>query len=180
MINNHKAPIKDSDGIIIEDGLFREWKIQLTMQITFISSLDTREIHTMDSKSDIIKITMGNEADDIIKELFESLIKRHQEELETKMKGSQFVFESVDLLYYSLHKTSLNRAGSYIDSSSCLKHKEANKDNECFKYAITVALNHKRIKNGPQRMSKIKPFIDQYKWKGIEIPSHSKDWKKFE
>ena len=67
------------------------------------------------------------------------------------MKGSQFVFESVDLLYYSLHKISLNRGGSYIDSPSWLKNKRAtinpkNKDNECFKYAITVALNHEKIK----------------------------------
>ena len=83
------------------------------------------------------------------------------------MKRSQFVFESVDLLCYSLHKTSLNRAGSYIDSPSWTKYKGAtlnpkNKDNECFKYAITVALNHERIKNDHQRISKIKPFIDQY------------------
>ena len=41
MINNHKAPMKNSDGIIIEDDLIREWIIQLTMQITFISSLGT-------------------------------------------------------------------------------------------------------------------------------------------
>ena len=54
------------------------------------------------------------------------------------------------------------------------------KDNECFKYAITLALNHKRTKNDLQRISKIKPFIDQYNWKGIEFPSHSKDWKRFE
>ena len=39
MINNHKVPIKDSDGIIIENDLFGEWKIQLTMQIPFISLL---------------------------------------------------------------------------------------------------------------------------------------------
>ena len=31
-----------------------------------------------------------------------------------------------------------------------------------------------------QRISKIKPFIDQYNWKEIDFPSHSKDWKKFE
>ena len=31
-----------------------------------------------------------------------------------------------------------------------------------------------------QRVSNIKPFIDQYKWKEIEFPSHTKDWKKFE
>ena len=49
-----------------------EWKIQLTVQISFISSLDNREICTMNSKSDNVEITMVNEADDIIKELFES------------------------------------------------------------------------------------------------------------
>ena len=72
MINNHKSPIKDPNDIIIEDDLCGEWKIQLTIQISFISSLDTREICTMNSKSDNVEITMGNEADDIIKELFES------------------------------------------------------------------------------------------------------------
>ena len=67
------------------------------------------------------------------------------------MKGSQFLFESADLLYYSLHKTSLNRGGSYIDSPSWIKHKGAtinlqNKDNECFKYASITVLNHGKLK----------------------------------
>ena len=96
-------------------------KIQLTMQISFISSLDTGKIHAMDWKSDNVEITMGNEAYDIIKELFESFKKRYQEGLETKMKGNQFAFESVNLLYCSLHKISLNRGGSCIDSPSWLK-----------------------------------------------------------
>ena len=69
MINNHKAPIelKDPNDTIIEDDLIREWEIQLTMQITFISSLDTREIRTTDSKSDNVEIMKGSESDDIIK-----------------------------------------------------------------------------------------------------------------
>ena len=45
------------------------------MQINFISSLDTGEICTMDSKSDTTEIMMGYETDDIIKELFKSLKK---------------------------------------------------------------------------------------------------------
>ena len=61
-------------------------KIQLTMQISFISSLDTGKIHAMDWKSDNVEITMGNEADDIIKELFESFKKRYQKGLEQKWK----------------------------------------------------------------------------------------------
>ena len=72
MINNHKAPIRNSDCIIIKDDLPGEWKIQSTMQVNFISSLDQGEIRTMDSKSDNIEITMGSEANVIIKKLFES------------------------------------------------------------------------------------------------------------
>ena len=34
-----------------------------------------------------------------------------------------------------------------------------NNDNKCFQYAVTVALNHKQIKNNPERTSKIKPFL---------------------
>ena len=38
------------------------------------------------------------------------------------MRGSKFVFDSVDLLHYNLHKISLNRGGSYIDSAEWLKN----------------------------------------------------------
>ena len=34
-------------------------------------------------------------------------------------------------------------------------------DNECFQYTVTVALNHEKIKD-PQRIAKIKPFINKY------------------
>ena len=61
----------------------------------------------------------------LLKNFLNLLKKRYRERLETKMKGSQFVFESVDLLYYSLHKISLNRGGSYIDSPEWLKNKKA-------------------------------------------------------
>ena len=135
MINNHKT--------------HGEWKIQLTMQITFISSLDTGEFRIMHSKSNNVEIMMGIETDDTINELFESFLKKYQEGLETKMKGSNFVFESVDLLYYHLHRISLNRGGSYIDSPSWIKNKKAtinpkSKDNKCLRDAITAALNSKK------------------------------------
>ena len=53
-----------------------ECKIQLAMQITFISSLDTGEFCIMHSKSDA-EIMMGIEIDDIIDELFESFLKKY-------------------------------------------------------------------------------------------------------
>ena len=102
------------------------------------------------------------------------------------MRGSEFVYDSVDVLYYNLNKVSLSRGGSYIDSLKWLKNKKTTinpqnkKDDRCFQYAVTVALNHEQIKDHPKRISKIKPFIDQYNWKEIDFPSHGKDWKKFE
>ena len=88
-------------------------------------------------------------------------------------------------MYYDLNKISLSRGGSYIDSPKWLKNKKAtinpkNNDGKCFQYAIIVALNYEQIENHPERISKIKPFIDQYDWKEISFPSHKKDWKKFE
>ena len=81
-------------------------------------------------------------------------------------------------MYYHLQKIGLKRGGSYIDSPKWLKNKKT--IDNCFQYALTVALNHQNIGKNPQRISKIKPFIDQYNWKEIDFPSHSKDWKKFE
>ena len=49
-----------------------------------------------------------------------------------------------------------------------------------FPIAVTLALNLVEINNHPERISKIKPFIEQYNWKDIDFPSTSRDWKKFE
>ena len=43
-------------------------------------------------------------------------MKRYQEGLETKMKGSSYIFELIDLLEHHLHKISLNKGSSYIES----------------------------------------------------------------
>ena len=63
------------------------------------------------------------------------------------MKGSEFAYDSVDALYYNLNKVSLSRGGSYLDSPKWLKNKKAtinpqNKDDRCFRYALTVTLNY--------------------------------------
>ena len=84
-----------------------EWKIQLSMQIIFVSFTDANETRDMYTKSDKITILSGIETDDVINELFNSFRRRYQEGLQTKMKGSSFTFECVDLLEYHLHKISL-------------------------------------------------------------------------
>ena len=76
---------------------------------SFISSKeDSDETRTMYTKSDNIEIMMGSE----INEITESLSKRYQEGLEESMRGSEFIFDRVDALYYNFNKISLSRGGS--------------------------------------------------------------------
>ena len=102
------------------------------------------------------------------------------------MRGSDFVFGYVQLLFYKCHKINPNLGGSYIDSPDWIKNKKATtkpinkKDNKCFQCAVTVALNHEEIKKDPQGITKIKPVINKYNWKGINFPSEKDNWEKFE
>ena len=163
-----------------------EWRIQLTAEINFTSlKPDSNETRIMHTKNDNAEIIIGSDTNDVIKELFKSFLQRYQEGLQEKMKGSEFEFDGVNLLYYDFNKASLNRGGSYIDSPEWIKDKKStitpkNNDYKCFQYAVTFALNHDKINKNLQRVSKIKSFIDQYNWNNIDFSSTSKDWKKFE
>ena len=101
-----------------------EWKVQLTAEINFISlkpgSNETRVIHT---KNDNAEIRIGDDTSDVVKELFKPLLQRYQENLQEKMRGSDFEFDGVNLLYYDFNKISLNRGGSYIESPKWIKNK---------------------------------------------------------
>ena len=111
--NKIKPHLKD----LIDDYKSKgEWEIQITMRIIFISFIDKNETQVMHTKSDNVEIMNSTDASDAINKVIDSFMKRYQEGLETKMKGSSFIFERIDLLEYHLHKISLNRGSSYIDS----------------------------------------------------------------
>ena len=163
-----------------------EWNVQLIANINFIylkpGSDETRIMHM---RSDNKEIMNGSDTDEVIEELFESFLQRYEQNLEEKMKGLEFEFDGVNFLYYDFNKISLNRGGSYKDSPKWLKNKKStinpkNNDYKYFQYAVTLALNPDKINMHPERISKIKPFIEQYNLNDIEFPSTSKDWKKFE
>ena len=87
----------------------------------------------MHSKSDNIEVMTYDTANEIIKEIFESLLLRYQIGLKASMKGSNFVFDSFQLLYYKCHKKSFKRSGSYVESPDWTKRQESNNEsNRCF------------------------------------------------
>ena len=110
------------------------WKIQLTREISFVSTVkdsnkkfnkDSNESYPIHIYSDNSFIFIVYETNNIIKKLFKSFSKEYQESLKTKMKRNSLAFHSVDALYYKLHKISLNIGGSYIDSPKWLKDGKA-------------------------------------------------------
>ena len=104
-----------------------KWEIQLAIAINFISSKDTEEERVMHSNSDNMKFTSWDDANEVVDELPKSLRSKYQEKLETSMKGSDFIFDSIQLLYYKCHKNFFKRDGSYIDSPDWIKKKKSNK-----------------------------------------------------
>ena len=140
------------------------WKIQLTVEINFTSlKPDSNETRIMHPKSDNTEIMTGSDTNEIIKELFKSFLQRYQEDLQEKMRGSEFEFDGVNLLYYDFNKISLYGGGSYLDSPNngstydyhfIIKElvKEFDGKFECFgenteKYITFSVLIKKEIKN---------------------------------
>ena len=158
-----------------------EWKIQLIAEINYISlkpgSDETRVMYT---RSDNEEFMIGDDTDEVIKLLFKSFLQRFEENLQEKMRGSDFEFDGINFFYYNFNKTSIYRGGSYIDSPKCLKNKKStintkNNDHKCFQYAATLALNFDNINNHPEKISNFRPFLGQYNWKDIDFPPTNKD-----
>ena len=143
-----------------------EWKIQLVMLNRCISSRNFEETRSVYSASNNIEIFMGSDTDEVINRFFDTMLQRFQDARETSFeRGSEFIFENVDLLYYYFHRIDMRRGETYIETPEWLKNKKTTMnpknidDDNCFKYSITVALDHKNIGRDLQRISKIKPFI---------------------
>ena len=54
------------------------------------------------------------------------------------------------------------------------------KSSNDFQNALDDALNYQAIKTNPERISKLKPYINKYNWKEIDFPAGPKDCIKFE
>ena len=53
-------------------------------------------------------------------------------------------------------------------------------EDNCFQNALDDALIYQNIKANPERISKLKKYINQYNWKDLKFPLDKEDWKKSE
>ena len=138
----------------------KEWKVQLNAKIKNVSLDDAMDIRTFYVWSKNEEIRLGNETDDIVESLTNSFLNNYKREQQVSREKSNLIFDSVDLIQYKFHKTSLKRGSSYIKSPEWIANKKATinpknaRCNYCFMYSIVVALNHQNIQNHPERMKK--------------------------
>ena len=139
---------------------FKKWKIQINGRIKNVSIENSSDVRTSYVWSKNKEIRSEYDTNDIIENTLESFFNNYQKEEEISREKSNLVFDSVDLLQYKFHKTSLKRGSSYIKSPEWLLNKKAVinpkvvGDNCCFQYAVTVALNHMNISNHPESVEK--------------------------
>ena len=86
-LNKTKPYLND---IIIDIQKSGTWKVQLTIVINFISSKDINEEQLMHSKSDNIEIMTYDSTNEVIEEIFESLLSRQQIGLATNNERERF------------------------------------------------------------------------------------------
>ena len=124
---------------------------------------------------------MGSDTENTIDTLFNTILDRIQQAIETSNeRGSGFTHDSAGLLYYHFQRIDIRRGGSYIASPDWIVNKKATinpkneKDNECFKWSIIAGLNYNKINE-----KELKKLL-KFKRVDIDFSSHQRYWENFE
>ena len=171
---------------LINEKKISDQKIQLDIAIN-LRHITKNDRITFYVKSKNIVCLPSDNSEDILEQLINSLRRYFGGKLLICRTDSSYVYKSVEGLSIHFYKIDLNRGSSYIPSPVWLKNKGATiilqntKDNYCFMYALTIALNHKEIGKNPDRISKrLIEHIPKYNWDYIDFPASIPDYKIFE
>ena len=122
----------------------------------------------------------GSDTDNIIREIFRSFLHNYQKQLKI-IEGNDFVFESVALMDYKLHRVRFRKGGSYVKSPEWLANKKTiinpkNKnDYECLRWSIISALNYNEIMK-----KEFENIFKKIKHEDKDFSLHKRDWENFE
>ena len=153
--------------------IIKNCKINLNVDAVFKSTKNFNDKRT---------IQIRNKDTTDIDEIFDELIKKHHD-LTESLKNTDLIPEGIESIIYNFTEVAVSE--TFIETPQWIKNKKCtinpqNKDNKCFQYSVTVALNCQNIKHNPERISKIKPFINSLKWDNINFPPQEQDYKTFE
>ena len=156
-------------------------RIQTTAWIRFIRDDEEGQKRIeLSFNSLMTSVYRGSETDQIV----DGMIANMKFQIENPaLLNSRFVFDEFLYLNVNFHQLNLTRGSSYLPLPDWLARKKAivnphNDDEECFKWSV-IAVEKVGMKD-PQRVSKLRKFMDNYDWSGLEFPVSIKDIGKFE
>ena len=119
---------------------------------------------------------MGSDTENIIDTLFNTILNKIQQAMETSNeRGSGFTHDSVGLLYYHFQRIDIRRGESYTVSPDWIASKNATinpkneKDNECFNWSIIAEINYSKINE------KYLKKIEKLQRVDVDLSSHQRD-----
>ena len=174
-----------NDLIVRELQDLKSAKIQTTAWIRFrIDNDDEANFETVDIafNSRMIEFFSGSD----FKELIDQMLNQMKTQIENPaLANSSFVFDQILHIDVNFNQLNLTRGSSYIPLPKWISHKKAvinprnEEDEECFKWGVIAALHHEEIGKDPQRITKLKPFENNYDWSGLKETEDfvGEDWK---
>ena len=165
-------------------------RVQTTAWIRFIQALedDFENVIGADRvekafNSRMMEIFQGSDLNEIIDEMLTHM----KTQIENPaLTNSRFMFDEILFLDVSFYQLNLTQGSSYIPLLSWIASKKAvinpknENDEECFKWAVTVALHHDEIGKNPQRISNIMRYTNNYNWSRLEFPVATNKINEFE
>ena len=142
-----------------------------------------RFIKYIDSNGSIMRY--GSDVDKVINDFYVSLLKSYEKE-SNQLRGSNFIFSSVDLTYLQVVKLKLKRVGTYVETPEWIFNKNAIinpcnlNDIYCFAWSIISSFNYVEIGGNHNRISKLWKYVNNYDWNGINFHTDKRDWDRFE
>ena len=158
-------------------------QLKTAVVFTKVNSQLEKQVQYVDSDS--LKLRNGDDVTNFIKYYYDFLLKIYIKK-EISLRGSNFIFNGIDLTLTQFIKLKLKLGGSYIPRPDWINVKKAiinpqnTKDKFCFEYSIIPSIRNKEIGKNIHRISKLKPFINNYNWNETNYPAEQKDWDKFE
>ena len=150
------------------------------MQNSCISTKSFEETHTIYTKSEALEVFMGSDTENVIDALFKTLLQRFQlAQGPSNKRGSEFIPDSVELLYYHFQRIDIWRAESYIMSPDWIANKKVTinpkneNDNKSFQWSIISGLNYNKIKG--KELEKLLKF----RRVNTDFSSYQRDWEEF-
>ena len=97
-------------------------------------TLETNEEQVMHLKSDDMEVKTSDNANEVIEKNFQLLSSRYQTGLGTSMRGSDFIFDGLNLLYCKCHKINFKHEGLTLHFNVALNVLYENEMKICLAY----------------------------------------------